>query len=171
MLMPSFSLVPLACVPAQNVTKIQRGKGVHTLGPLAARQVHEVEFGADELLGCLRCCVCGVGGGGGLLHAHPLVDVHGEDCVAPAADVVHAGVPSASAQRSFLQAVHLHQRHLIQYTKAVLKYGLCTMSLQLSTLISLAPSTLTLPAASSLMEMLLLLAAGEWSSKSRMFSL
>ena len=45
------------------------------------------------------------------------------------------------------------------------------MSLQLCTLISLAPSTLTLPAASSRMEMLLLLAAGAWSSRSRMFSL
>jgi hypothetical protein len=30
-LMPSFSLVPLACVPAQNVTKIQRGKGVRRM--------------------------------------------------------------------------------------------------------------------------------------------
>jgi hypothetical protein len=45
------------------------------------------------------------------------------------------------------------------------------MSLQLCTLISLAPSTFTLPAASSRMEMLLLLAAGAWSSRSRMFSL
>lgn len=115
MLMPSFSLVPLACVPAQNVTKIQRGKGVRTLGPLAARQVHEVEFGADELLRRRRRLAAlsvSVGLLLLLLHAQLLIDVNGEYCVAPAADVVHARVARAAAQRTLLQAVNLRPSSL-----------------------------------------------------------
>jgi hypothetical protein len=112
MLMPSFSLVPLACVPAQNVTKIQRGKGVRTLGPLAARQVHEVEFGADELLRRRRRLAALSVSVGLLLHAQLLIDVNGEYCVAPAADVVHARVARAAAQRTLLQAVHLRPSSL-----------------------------------------------------------
>ena len=53
MLMPSFSLVPLACVPAQNVTKIHRRKGAAGTAAVHALQqrVHVVIYKALLALG------------------------------------------------------------------------------------------------------------------------
>jgi hypothetical protein len=73
-----------------------------------------VEFGADELLRRRRrfAALSVSLGLLLLLHAQLLIDMNGEYCVAPAADVVHARVTRAAAQRTLLQAVHLRPSSL-----------------------------------------------------------